>query len=115
MFRLIILLLVLLLPVGVSAGFITGNKLQSHFNDCENNKNLLFCYYAKGYVVGVEDAYLDTVFMPACIPSGSGGIKVNQLISVVRKWLNEHPERLHEAAEGLVLAAINEAWPCPEQ
>jgi hypothetical protein len=47
---------------------------------------------------------------PVCSPTPS--VKVDDLIKVVLKFLNSHPDRLHEPYPSLVLAALSEAYPC---
>lgn len=39
------------------------------------------------------------------------GITVGQLQQIVVKFLSDHPEKLHEAADPLVLAALTQAFP----
>jgi hypothetical protein len=36
----------------------------------------------------------------------------SQVTLVVKKYLSEHPEKLHLDADGLVLEALIEAFPC---
>jgi hypothetical protein len=47
---------------------------------------------------------------PVCLPTPS--VKVDDLVHVVLKFLNEHPNRLHEPYPSLVLAAFSDAYPC---
>jgi hypothetical protein len=46
----------------------------------------------------------------ACVPAG---VKVGQLVEVVKKWLREHPEDWHYNASSLVAEAFSKTWPCP--
>ena len=57
-----------------------------------------------GYVNGVWD-----VSDKICTPKGS---TLGQAIRVVLKYLNDHPERLHEHMAELVVDALRAAWPC---
>jgi len=61
-----------------------------------------FCY---GYILGVDDAS----GRQHCRPEGT--ILV-QNVRVVVKWVKDHPERLHERADRLILQAFNNAFPC---
>jgi hypothetical protein len=58
-------------------------------------------------------AYFASSLQPAagrsCPP---GGMTVQQELKVVAQWMEQHPERLHEAFEALLAAAFQEAWPC---
>jgi hypothetical protein len=64
-----------------------------------------FCY---GYILGVEDASGHT----HCRPEGTTMI---QNVRVVVKWLRDHPERLHERADTLILQALKTAFPCKQR
>jgi hypothetical protein len=44
-----------------------------------------------------------------CIPFG---VMPLEAIKVVVKYLNDHPEKLHEADTILVLSALSNAYPC---
>jgi hypothetical protein len=44
-----------------------------------------------------------------CLPERSSAL---QLARVVVKWLQNHPEQLHEHPGGLVYTALNDAFPC---
>jgi len=66
-----------------------------------------------GYVIGIADADTTLIYEDIrsnrCIPFKVGG---NQLVRVVTKYLQEHPDRLHMAAPVLVSDALSEAFPC---
>jgi hypothetical protein len=61
-----------------------------------------------GYVVGVMSVVVYTNYF--CLPAKSTH---SQATLVVKKYLSEHPEKLHLDADGLVLEALIEAFPCP--
>jgi hypothetical protein len=61
-----------------------------------------------GYVVGVMSVLEYTNYF--CRPVKSTH---SQATLVVKKYLSEHPEKLHLDADGLVLEALIEAFPCP--
>ena len=107
---LLIAALMALIPMQADAEFHSGSSLLENVIQCDK-KDQTMCAYVYGYVVGVKDAYEDTASMPKCAPYS---LKKGELKAVVEKWLNDHPERLHEPAAPLILTAINEAWPCPE-
>ena len=60
-----------------------------------------------GYVVGVMSVVEYTKYF--CLPSKSTH---SQATLVVKKYLSEHPEKLHLDADGLVLEGLIEAFPC---
>ena len=62
-----------------------------------------------GYVVGVMSVVKYTNYF--CRPDKSTH---SQATLVVKKYLSEHPETLHLDADGLVLEALIEAFPCPK-
>jgi hypothetical protein len=62
-----------------------------------------------GYVVGVMSVVEYTNYF--CRPVKSTH---TQVTLVVKKYLSEHPEKLHLDADGLVLEALIEAFPCPD-
>jgi hypothetical protein len=72
-----------------------------------------------GYLNGIMDAYADwdTVNTrrhannpsPACLPSN---INTQELAMVVVKFLNDHPDKLHDPYYDLVTIALSEAYPC---
>jgi len=62
-----------------------------------------------GYVVGVMSVVEYT--NDFCRPMRSTH---SQATLVVKKYLSEHPEKLHLDADGLVLEALTEAFPCTE-
>ena len=62
-----------------------------------------------GYVVGVMTVVEYTNYF--CRPIKSTH---SQVTLVVKKYLSEHPEKLHLDADGLVLEALIEVFPCPK-
>jgi hypothetical protein len=42
-------------------------------------------------------------------------VKEEQVVRIVKKWLEEHPARLHLPAELTVTVSLREAFPCPKQ
>lgn len=75
--------------------------------------------FCVGYIAGVvDDNFLwelsganppDRHSAHLCIPSG---VNPNQAVRVVARWLGSHPERLHEPAVELVIAALRDGFPC---
>ena len=105
------LAVMLLLSAQSQAGFNDGNTL---LRECESDSpvKLGLCY---GYITGVADyqttllnwSDLDGPYF--CMTESRSS---HQLIKVVTKYLNEHPEELHLSAGGSVGNALHAAFPC---
>ena len=87
--------------------FFTGNKLKDAFDD----KNSFGEVLAGGYVAAIYDVLSVTNIngFKACIPNS---VTLGQLEDVTKKFLSDHPEKLHYGASGLVASALYEAFPC---
>ena len=94
---------------GSYAGFKSGNDLA---NDCKKDDGKFSDGVCYGYVMGVTDLliWVNPNVKP-CAPSEVTG---GQVVAIVRKYLKEHPEKLHEDADFLVMWALQEAFPCSE-
>lgn len=80
---------------------LTGNQLkQDALSQGAYSKG-----YFEGYVLGVLESAKDRL----CVPER---VEMGQALEVIEKYLNEHPQELHLPASGLVLKAIQAAWPC---
>ena len=104
--KLILLLsfFVVLLPIpSIAGGFQSGNQLLALCKDTFGSFNSGACL---GYVSGVAD----TMDSSMCLTSG---VTVQQLESVVKKYMNEHPEKLHYLASSIIREALIKAFPCP--
>jgi hypothetical protein len=95
---------------GAMAGFQTGNQL---LTECESEN-----YFEQGACHGYMEATADTwdtaalrqIFInDICYPEG---VTVGQLLKIWVKYANEHPEKLHLEASGLVVNAYHEVFPC---
>jgi hypothetical protein len=67
-----------------------------------------FCIGALSALVGLSP-YLSGPKWNSCAPRN---LDPQQLARVVVKFLEAHPERMHEDFRGLALEAIHDAWPC---
>ena len=105
------LAVMLLLSAQSQAGFNDGNTL---LRECESDSpvKLGLCY---GYITGVADyqatllnwSDLDDPYF--CNPKNANS---DQLVKVVTKYLNEHPEDQYLSAGGAVANALHEVFPC---
>ncbi len=57
-------------------------------------------------------AYFASTLPPAQRSCPPTGITVGQEVKTVAQWMEQHPERLHEQFEALLVAAFRDAWPC---
>lgn len=67
-----------------------------------------------GYIVGVVDSFNTTYAVKGekkifCIPAG---VTSGQLVLVMKKSMQEHPETLHLPASAHTLSALTAAFPC---
>ena len=105
------LAVMLLLSAQSQASFLTGGDL---LRRCESESSgpRAECV---GYVEGINDyqttllgwSFLDEPYF--CTPKG---VRSYQLVKVVTKYLNDHPEELHLEAGGLAAVALYKAFPC---
>ncbi|EAW40077.1 hypothetical protein MGP2080_14936 [marine gamma proteobacterium HTCC2080] len=106
------LAVMLLLSAQSQAGaYYDGGKL---LQGCESDSAVEYGACV-GYIVGIADyqttllnwSYLDEPLF--CAPDSANA---DQLVKVVTKYFNEHPEKLHLSAGSAVANAINAAFPC---
>ena len=83
--------------------FITGNSLAMSCEKGDAGFDDGFCY---GYVIGVFDTIQGELI---CAPDG---VTINQVESIVKKYLKENPAKLHLTARSLATGALIEAFPC---
>jgi len=119
----LVLLLAILLTICplASAQQETGNDVLhacSILFDTDNETSMEKAFQGMncaGYVAGLNDmaalmqGLTKTNFY--CLPKKQG-LETGQTIRVFLKWLQEHPETLHESARSLFISAMGEAFPC---
>jgi Rap1a immunity proteins len=59
-----------------------------------------------GYVMGVASSLEGSAF---CFPAG---VEKGQIVDVIKRWLEDHPELRHYAASSLITSALKERFPC---
>lgn len=91
---------------GADAAFLDGNKLREWCSSSDQG-NQGACL---GYVVGVADMLSTNGGLggQACIPE----IEATQAVSMVRRYLERHPDLARNAASDLVVRALAESFPC---
>ena len=110
----LLIMALVLVSAGVSAQqggtiWASGNFMK---NSChsETGRNLGRCEGFAMAVAGVM-AVAPVAGWRACIPEG---VLVSQLITIMLKYLDDHPERLHHDAVDLAAQGFAEAFPCPQ-
>ena len=69
--------------------------------------------FIDGYNLGIETEKSQTGSSHPffCLPP-KDALPASQALRIVVKWLNEHPERLHQPKQVLITLAFKEAFPC---
>jgi hypothetical protein len=92
-----------------NAAFESGNSLLAKATSSDPVEDVYFL----GYVVGVADRITSNPFgTVVCLPSG---VTKGQVSAVVKKWLENNPATLHYGADGLILDALHQSFPCPKK
>lgn len=108
--RTMIVLAALLMPATAFPEFFTAQHLRSLLRctdvQCSTRDDLSDWSVGYGYVLGVHDAYTNT---GVCSPDSA---KAGQIVTVVKRFLDAHPEVWHLSADVLVARALHEQWPC---
>jgi len=86
---------------------VTGNELWSAMQADRGTPERQF---AVGYVAGALEASWILFF--DCAPPG---VTVGQAFGIAKKYIREHPEDRHTSAADMVLGAMTDAFPCPEE
>lgn len=95
------------LAASSNAYAISGNDLIKWLPDYEQRSNFSSGMFL-GYVSGVGELGANILF---CLkPSVTRG----QAAAIVAKYLRNHPESWQEEASTLVVAALEESFPCPK-
>lgn len=107
----ILSLAVLMMTVSfASAAYFNGSLLNKYCSSVSRYEQGM----CLGYVVGVVDSFnttnpLKTSKKIICIPPA---VTSGQLVLVIKKSMQEHPETLHLPASAHTLSALTEAFPC---
>jgi len=114
-YLLMIVLLFSFNQVRAVEGFYKGNDLleecEAYLSDTGSAAKGNICI---GYIMGVVDTHAVVVIWDGsekrfCLPRS---IQSSQLVRVAIKYLKENPQDLHLAATGLVIVALDFAFPC---
>ncbi|MEO8190383.1 MAG: Rap1a/Tai family immunity protein [Acidobacteriota bacterium] len=91
-----------------AAAFDKVFELGGRIREGQSSQTQFFAGLFMGYVSAVADTLREKVCKPAEVSAG-------QAASVVSKYLKDHPEALHYAANEIVDVALKEAFPCSEK
>jgi hypothetical protein len=65
-----------------------------------------------GLRMGIVEATMTNLplrAVPTCLPQG---VTTGQALKVLVKYMDDHPEQLHEKTAWVAAKALHEAWPC---
>jgi hypothetical protein len=120
----VLLAIVLLGLSNVSFGaplYMSGNELLARANDCEKYRAgekapeiSWNCGSARSYTMGISDLYfvLNSRWLIErhfCKPDD---VSRDQLAVTVKKYMEDHPEKMDLPAAGIIFDALTEAYPC---
>mgnify|MGYP006312936657 CR=1 FL=1 len=104
----IILVFVCVSPV--HGYFCNGNDLwdsAKHYGSDPSTHPIDYAFF-QGYVAGVHDSNTFIWDNYADVPDN---VTLGQLCRIVKKYMEEHPERMHFHAVTIVILAIKDAFP----
>jgi hypothetical protein len=108
----IILSAILLIFLSHESFSMDGNELHKHCSLKTDSARTFVVGFVSGSTRGIDlMSYMFTKKSYFCTPSN---LKFGQSADIVCKWLSENPRQRHLTASGLVLNAIEEAFPCPK-
>ena len=105
----------ILVSMALPAHAVTGSQLKACCADYDDEKNKGFFSsgFCAGYITGtIESIAIWTAgssHIPYCLPENATN---DQIISVIRKYLDANPEKLHLDGAELIIDAISDAFPC---
>ena len=112
---LLITIAIIFVSSNVSAGWLAGNDLVTYAKewkksfDGSDNANTYEVGKFQMYVAGVVDG-LDGVSI--CLPENATG---GQMLSIVYKYIDSHPEKWSNSALSLVYSPLSETFPCKKK
>lgn len=98
------------------AGYVTGGELLGSCRPARIDPVYrLKVAECRGYVVGVSDSFDCRRHNQDFSWENRSRVSQEELVNVVIAWLESHPETHFYQADGLVAAALSEAFPCGQQ
>ena len=86
----------------------TGNKLLRALNEPANSIQRAL---ATGYVQGVSNS-MEVLYPNQSLSCTPEGLTVSQMLDVLKRYLENHPETQDQPAIVLIVAATRQAFPC---
>ena len=109
-FLLAVMVLVVVPYVPVTkAGFVNGNTLLTR---CRNETDVYDQAYCLAYIVAITDTLWGENAVQGYRACPLGSLVQGRALDIVVSWLEAHPQHRHFSANGLVAAALSEAFPC---
>ena len=102
------LVVISFVPVA-EAGFMDGNKLLTR---CRNETDVYDQAYCLAYIVAITDTLWGENAVQGYRACPLGSLVQGRALDIVVSWLEAHPQHRHFSANGLVAAALSEAFPC---
>lgn len=105
-------------------GQVSGSQLQEMCKDIlkDTQKDQFQAGRCMGFVRAVLESEQVFVLLTSRNPTyeqifycAPRGVTEGQVLEIVAKFLNNHPERLQQWAVTLILHALHDAFPCPVQ
>jgi hypothetical protein len=97
-------LAVAVIPSKGQASFYSAQEIKDM---CRKNEARFGDGLCMGFIMGVHD--LASGSNEVCAPKG---VTIGQVMDVVKKYLNDHPEKGHYSADSVIWIALQEVWPC---
>ena len=95
------------------SGFVSGGDLLASCTPAKVDPTYrLKVAECRGYVVGIADTFDCKTQALGFKWNSSTGSSQRDLVDVVVVWLRKHPGEMSYQANGLVAAALSEAFPC---
>jgi Rap1a immunity proteins len=95
----------------VRAAFKDGNDLH---NACQQTQEGIEGLYCMGYIVAIADVLESGSSINGFRACLRQNMRAGQVVDVVKRWLQDHPQDRDYGAPGLVAAALQDAFPCPK-
>lgn len=108
-----VLALCLLSVAPAQAGYVTGRELSGLCRaNIGGHGHVIEAAECMGYIVGVADSFDCIEQLHGFNWDSSRNVSQPQLVATVLRWLDSHPQSLPYESDGLVGAALAEAYPC---
>lgn len=100
-------------PIPAVSGFVSGGDLLASCTPAQADPVYrLKVAQCRGYVIGIADTFDCKIQASGFVWNSSTAGRQRDLVDAVVAWLKQHPQHLGYQANGLVAAALSEAFPC---